>query len=549
MLRPESILDILSKKTNDYCFSDLYKLLYNKDLYKLAYERQHTFIGVDSKKNIYKKFEKIDLDFLINSLQSEQYEPKNDVFGKLLQANMRLILSAIYNIRIKTVSETLWELKTTATATKWWIQYSIEKKLNKKNVLLFLQNKIKDVRFLNLIQKFLNMDDFIYTEKLTYSNTAIYSILNSCLFQIITTEIYTKLCNVCNENKTGKSRHLNKTYMKIDNLSKQALQRFKKTENKQYLIKYKQYNKDKQKITSVDEFDESYKRVKQYLYMSEGLISIIGSKEFAKQILEKLNIITNELFVNVNTKVYNAMENKLYYLSTQIIYNVCGKYGKDNKRQAKGNIVLSVPYNVIIKNMIENSLGYWQGKRFIVTHKTELINDCDLEIFLHFTNKLERLYNYYKICQNVSKLDNLANVYMTSLAMTLASKYKTSCPKIYNTYKINGNLFGLKYFNKAVEKCLIFKSSGYVYVSKCVTHPYVDLKNLFVNLSVLTTNLSDRMNATKCSICGSEENLRIHHVRSLKNVSYKEWKDKKISQRERKTIVVCEICHKKIHHG
>lgn len=550
MIRPESILDILSKKPKNYCFSDLYKLLYNKDLYELGYKNISNFIGIDPKKNIRKKFQDINIDDIVNDIRSEKYKPNNiPHVDKLIQSVLGLILLSIFNIKGESASKILWNIKSTGTGTKWWIKYSIEKSISKDVILNILENKISDRRFLNLIRKFLNEDLFNFDDNLTYSGTPVYSILNSCLYQIVSSQLNNKLLEISNNFNSGKARNLNPEYVKLDTKVRRLRRNYFKSKDINILKELKFAKRARNKITSVDEFDPDYKRMKSFIYMNDGLISVIGSKKIATQVIKHILEISNQLGINVNVNLFNASDNKLIYLNTQIVYNKNGNFSKMGNRQSKGNIVLSLPYHVIIKQINDDRLGYWKGKRFITKHKMELVNDTDLEIFLHYTTKLERLYNYYKICGNVSKLDNLSNLYLISMVMTLALKYKTSASKIHEKFKIFGNKIGLKYQYKKTEKIIVFKTNEYVYVPKCVSHPFVDLKLLRLNFSVFTTNLDDRLNAEKCSICGSEENLHIHHIRFLNDISHKKWKNRKISERSRKTIVVCQQCHNKIHKG
>jgi len=73
---------------------------------------------------------------------------------------------------------------------------------------------------------------------------------------------------------------------------------------------------------------------------------------------------------------------------------------------------------------------------------------------------------------------------------------------------------------------------------------------------VTRNELVRRLTANVCELCGSTENIKVHHVRALKDVQKKykgrqnppDWA-KFMMERRRKTIVVCHECHKKIHEG
>jgi len=64
----------------------------------------------------------------------------------------------------------------------------------------------------------------------------------------------------------------------------------------------------------------------------------------------------------------------------------------------------------------------------------------------------------------------------------------------------------------------------------------------------------DRLLAQKCELCGSKHKIEVHHIRKLSDLQkkgsqpYPEWKKRMIA-RQRKTLVVCQSCHNKIHYG
>ena len=64
------------------------------------------------------------------------------------------------------------------------------------------------------------------------------------------------------------------------------------------------------------------------------------------------------------------------------------------------------------------------------------------------------------------------------------------------------------------------------------------------------TRLTDRLQGHICEFCGAEtEDIEIHHVRKLKDLSGKaEWERQMIA-RKRKTMALCHSCHVKLHNG
>jgi transcription antitermination factor NusG len=68
------------------------------------------------------------------------------------------------------------------------------------------------------------------------------------------------------------------------------------------------------------------------------------------------------------------------------------------------------------------------------------------------------------------------------------------------------------------------------------------------------TELEERLMADTCELCGSHEDVEVHHIRALKDLQKKgripkpQWVER-MAARQRKTIIVCRTCHVDIQHG
>jgi hypothetical protein len=65
--------------------------------------------------------------------------------------------------------------------------------------------------------------------------------------------------------------------------------------------------------------------------------------------------------------------------------------------------------------------------------------------------------------------------------------------------------------------------------------------------------LIKRLLAEKCELCGSRENVEVHHIRKLADLEKggrerPRWV-KIMAARRRKTLVVCHLCHQALHAG
>ena len=68
------------------------------------------------------------------------------------------------------------------------------------------------------------------------------------------------------------------------------------------------------------------------------------------------------------------------------------------------------------------------------------------------------------------------------------------------------------------------------------------------------TEIERRLLANQCELCGSTENIQVHHVRALKDLQIKGRAEKPfwvqvMAARKRKTLVTCKKCHDDIHAG
>jgi len=52
-----------------------------------------------------------------------------------------------------------------------------------------------------------------------------------------------------------------------------------------------------------------------------------------------------------------------------------------------------------------------------------------------------------------------------------------------------------------------------------------------------------------CILCGSNQEIEIHHVRKLSNTKRKDYLSTMMSRMNRKQVPVCKKCHNKIHQG
>ena len=131
---------------------------------------------------------------------------------------------------------------------------------------------------------------------------------------------------------------------------------------------------------------------------------------------------------------------------------------------------------------------------------------------------------------------------------TFAGKYRTSMRKIIRRYSQNGE-FTVSYQTKNGVKSVVFYNQGTRRNDAVMETENPDMIGR-ANENRNYTSLIDRLKGHICEWCGGEtEDIEIHHVRKLKDLSGKaEWERHMIA-RKRKTLALCHDCHVKLHNG
>lgn len=153
---------------------------------------------------------------------------------------------------------------------------------------------------------------------------------------------------------------------------------------------------------------------------------------------------------------------------------------------------------------------------------------------------------YQKIISKLEYIRYFAYLMEYSCLKTLAGKHKCKTGKIRAMYKDGLGGWGIPYQTKTERKRCYFAKYG---DCKDVWKPTDQILKPVILFAYTTTNFEERLSAKVCELCGTTnaEHYEIHHVHKVKDLQGKElWEQIMIAKR-RKTLVVCEDCHKKIH--
>lgn len=598
MQKADIVLSILREKSeNDehYKYDRIYRNLFNRDFYLRAYSKIYAkegnmTAGTDGK--TIDGFSKRNIERLIARLKTEEYHPKPvrrtyrkkkngkmrplgipSFEDKLVQEVVRQILEAIYEPLFSENSHgfrperschtALMQIKTTARGSRWAIEGDITgcfDNIDHDILLGILSSKIQDGRFIELIRRFLKAGYYEFHEvKNSYSGCPQGTIISPILSNIYLNEFDRYMEEMIKAVNKGNRKREFPEYKRLYHMRRKARKNGDIEKAKQLLTEMR-------RIPANDPMDENFIRLKYVRYADDFVIFIDGNKELAYDVKDKITVFLKEklnLELNADkTLITNLKAGRVKFLGYEIVKSQCDikitkNVNGETRRTANGKIQLLVP-NAVITDKIRKFSS--KGKPAAFTARA---NMPVLDMIQQYNSEIRGLYNYYCLATDVGKkLHKFKYYHYYSLVKTIARKEKSSVAKIIGKYGIDvprkkgtGTrlLVGVKYRTKQGDQIMTYFNDSLKKVEK----PVADISDSYSYYYNKTTQLIVRLNADTCEICGSHENIEVHHIRKLKDIKQKYRKRGKhipdwvlmMSKMNRKTLVVCEKCHNKIHSG
>ena len=173
-----------------------------------------------------------------------------------------------------------------------------------------------------------------------------------------------------------------------------------------------------------------------------------------------------------------------------------------------------------------------------------------------FQQEYRGFVEYYQLALNRSRLNRLKWVMERSLVATLSRKLHLSVSQISRRYQISiETTEGLrKVLQVTVEregkKPLVARWGGISLTRRMKAT--LDDQQAFVWSQ--RSELEKRLLAQRCELCGSQEQLEVHHIRALKDLQRIGQAERPkwvyiMAARHRKTLIICQKCHNDIHAG
>lgn len=186
-----------------------------------------------------------------------------------------------------------------------------------------------------------------------------------------------------------------------------------------------------------------------------------------------------------------------------------------------------------------------QGReKWKTIHRGKLVNHPDIEIITKVNAEIRGLYNYYQLANNVSVLNKFAYIMEYSMYKTFACKSRTTVKKIVAKYSRN-SVFAVPYETRRGKKYCEFYHDGF----KRKKEVRLDVDTLLEYRKTFHPHSNAaRLKKGICELCGRHtEDVCIHHVRSLKDLTGGSDWEKLMRKMQRKSLAVCRACHEKIH--
>ena len=312
-----------------------------------------------------------------------------------------------------------------------------------------------------------------------------------------------------------------------------------------------------QKLPATLDMDEDFRRMRYVRYADDFLISVIGSKEDCVRIKEDIKFFLLEqlkLQLSDEKTLITNGHDAAKFLGYEVTIRNTGKTSTAKgakglpKRSLDHKTVVRMPMEVMRKKLLEygamqitvkNGKEVWES-----TSRPYLRSNDDLEILNRYNSEIRGLYNYYCIANNVNILGKFHGIMKESMCKTLSSKYNSTLRKIIRKYT-RDKIFRVEYEDsKGKVHTREFYHDGF----KRKKDARIDDAHIEPSYRAMQpTSLMARLKAGKCEYCGAEENLKMVHVRQLKDLEGKQPWEKFMIARKRKTMAVCECCYRKIH--
>jgi group II intron reverse transcriptase/maturase len=588
MRNAETILGIIRQRgQRGLPVKDAYRLLYQRALYLRAYGKLYRNDGAMTPGATPETVDGMSLekiDAIIALVRAERYRwppvrrtyiPKKNGkrrplglpswSDKLLQEVIRSILEAYYEPQFSDRSHgfrpgrgchtALREIRQHGRATKWFIEGDLcacYDSIDQTVLLRLLSESFEDKRFLRLMGGRLKagyLEDWRFNT--TYSGVpqggVVSPILSNVVLDRLDKYVETQLIPAYTR---GQHR---KTYPPYVQLTKEALQARRQGE----WHHARQLRQQAQQLPSRDPVDPNFRRLWYVRYADDMLLGLAGPKSEAGAIKNAIAaFLRDELHLALSdekTLMTHARAEKAKFLGYEVhILHENSHHDRRRQRCINGSMGLRIPREV---RQATCAAYKRRGKPVQLPQRT--LDDA-YSIVATYQAEYRGIVHYYRMAYNLHTLHLLKRMMEESLVRTLANKYRTTCTKIYRRYgttiqtaegtykalQVTGKRQPPKKALRAYFGGVSLKSNKWASLNAQPTKPIWSGRREVV----------ERLLAQECELCGSDQQIEVHHVRKLADLNPKDGSElpegkRRMAARRRKTLVVCRACHELIQYG
>lgn len=592
-MKPTSeILERINRSSLDHkdgVFTRLYRYLLREDIYYAAYQKLYANKGAmtpGTDDDTADGFGSLYVKTLIDELSSGTYEPKPvrreyikksngkmrplgipSFRDKLLQEAVRMFLEAIYEPIFYDVSHgfrparschtALEQIKVNFRATKWFIEGDIKgcfDNIDHSVLIGLLEKKIKDSKFINIVRQFLKagyVDDFVYNA--TLSGTPQGGIISPILANIYLHELDVKILDMKQHFDAPAPRKQNVEYSRLCK-RRQTLQkkidRLSGTEREAAIEEYKAVCK--QKLHTPAKLTEDKKLV-YCRYADDFLIGVSGSHEDCEIIKAELKaFLLNDYHLELSdekTKIVHSAEHVRF-----LGYDIAVRRNQKVKKRKDGLKQRTLNNSVELTAPLEEKVMRFLFNNGVIEQKEDgdiwpvniprMRYKPEVEIVRRYDAQVRGILNFYCLAANYDKLRYFRYLMEYSCLKTLASKLNSTTAKLFKKYHTQDG-WGIPYETKNGVRYAHIASLADCKVGKMLVD-YDPWRYRSFEERKLT--LRQRLETCTCELCGKHSTqCVIHHVGSMKKLSKDTDWGQRMLKMKRKTLVVCEECHERIH--
>lgn len=562
--------------------AQLYRQMFNKDLYLLAYGNIYPNKGAMTPGACGETADGMSeakIDEVIEQMRHERYRfsPARRIYipkkngrlrplglpswsDKLAGEVVRLLLEAIYEPCFSGRSHgfrkgrgchtALREIRETWTGTTWFIEGDISDcfgSLDHEIMLRILAEKISDQRFLRLIRNMLKagyLEDWEYHDTLsgTPQGGVVSPILSNIYLRKLDEFVERELIP---QYTRGASRTPNPQYRETENRLARARRRGDRAAARDL-------TRQLRSIPFRDPMDPGYRRLKYIRYADDHILGFIGPKAEAEEIKARLaQFLRETLGLELNqqkTLITHARSQPARFLGYHVIVQHCDTKLTRGRRTVNGKVALRVPPDVIKAKCAPYRK---QGKPW---HRSRLQNLDDYDIVRIYGAEYRGIVNYYLLAQDAWRLHILCWHAVTSMLKTLAAKHRSTVTKMAARYKAKaltpGGLRSCFEASKHREgkKDLIARFGG---IPLTCDRRAVITDPAPVRISYPRKELIRRLQRRLCELCEHGTTVIVHQVAALRHLGQPgpgqpAWAAL-MARMRRKTLIVCADCHDYIH--